>query len=269
MKKTLLLICVMALFSAGCSVITDTLLNKSQDYGAKNSQDDSASSGSYSGGSSSGHSSGSGGGIPPQMVPMMFTSFYYAYFTWGGMYYGESLKPGEWAKYEFTAKDKNEKKEKAYLVKAFLNKDKKDSWYRLKFGSEKEWMSFDFKVNESKQVIGMIYKNSGGQNGEIAISNPIELAMYQQPQSSLNFQSLPKESMKVTAGRFETYKFGYTYKGQSNGKNVGSSFQAYISPKVPGFLVKYEAEGNEDAENSVVTMELVAYGKNANKELKN
>lgn len=274
MKKflTAVLVLGIAIQMISCSaldIIADSTV-KSYNEGNASSYDGGASDGSSSERSSEGknrNERSQGNSIPPQMIPMMFPAFYYAYFFWAGAYTSESLKPGEWAKYEFINHEKDADSEKGYLTKAYLRKESKTvSWYLLKFGSQKNWMSFTFKVENNSNVTAILFKTNDSAEQEISINqnNPVVL---QNPQNAaINYKTLPKERVQTAAGKFNAFKWSvsaYNAKNQEGGK-----VSIYISPAVPGYLVKYEInEINKDYQG-LASMSLVAFGKNAPKEIK-
>jgi len=258
---------------SGCSVmesVADRVISDNLASSSESGQDSSSDSPSDSEGSSrsSGDRSGKYQGMPPQMIPMLFPALYAAYFYWGGVYMADSLKPGEWAKYEFVSRE-GKKEEKAFLTKAFLSREGKNGgWYYFKIGDqENSWMSFTFKVEEGQKVTRITLKNSQGQVQEAAITDPIALLnpAIEQTSGAPSLKNLPREKVSVPAGKLDCYKWAVSSK-DAEGNSV--QVEIFLAPSVPGYLAKYQVSHQSEEGRGIGSMTLTAYGKNAAKELK-
>jgi len=234
----------------GCSALTDMVL---QDAGTRSTQNE---NNTESNGAKSGLSNKDNEGesvvLPPQMVGLMFGVFYQIYFSWGGLFNHESLRSGEWAKYEFTETKKRQ--EKIYITKACLAKKKTGMNYLLKIESKKDWMKLDFNINSAFQLSSLRYSNSQGMNQEIEnVSFALEAQNfnYQFP-----FKTMPRKTIMTSLGKQLTYEYKL---GQTQ-----EQYSIYLSPKVPGYLVLWEAENKGEKSR----MQLIAYGKKADLEVK-
>jgi hypothetical protein len=256
---TVLFLILFSLVQFGCSAIEQITNSAIEDQMSKNS-----SSGGGNGSGGSGGSGGAGGGqfvVSANMVNLMFPVFYYGYFTWGGVYDENSLKPGEWAVYEYSHKGE-ENSGKAYITKAFLEQKGTQKLFRLKLeNQQQEWMSLDFAV-DNNQVKTVVYRTKDESSKEIQLSSPMTVERADEKMSNqIRYNKLPRKTVKVPAGTFSAYIYDMKIKDKEDGDTI---INIYVSRKVPGYLVKYEIT-NKQGKNE---MTLIKYGKNARQELK-
>lgn len=246
MKKLKVLVAMVLMVLMGaCSALTDMVL---QDTAARTSQNENDSGSDVGNGNTAEKGSDDKSVIlPPQMVGMMFGVFYHIYFSWGGLYNHESLKAGQWAKYEFSETGK--KQETVFITKACLSKNKAGMNYLLKIENKKDWMKLNFAIDAALKLSSLRYSSSQGANQEIQnVSFAVEAQNfnYQFP-----FATMPKKTVETSAGKQLTYEYKL---GQDK-----EQYALYLNPKVPGYLVLWEARNQKKQSR----MQLVAYGKNA------
>ncbi len=263
MKKilTLTVICIFSLTS--CSGLSEMILNTGKNlHSNEEKSTEVASNNQRTTTSNSKKQSKSTKNLkfmyPAVLMGPMFSTLYYAYFTWGGVYTKNSLRPGHWAKYKYVVKESNgATSDDLFITKAFLKRTKKSDFFRLKIENNKEWILFDFEIDKKNYLQSILYKNSNGESTTINSSTPILTFK----NTNLNFRKLPSKTIRIKKRNIRSYKFSMNFSSDEEINKIN----IFLSPRIPGYLVKYVVENSE---NEKLIMELIKYGRRAKKDLR-
>lgn len=179
-------------------------------------------------------------------------------FAAGGMWPAEaSYAPGEWVKYQTTVSGDSEAAldtlERAYLKETSDG----NQWWRVRGFQEGDSWVYEALVDPTQEeVVRLRAKDPEGNVGEVPVT---ENTVYQSPQrlteESIEGATVGTEQVETAAGTFSTRHVEY------QGGAGGGTITWYLSEEVPGHVVKYQIE-NEQQETAW-TSTIVAHGTDA------
>ncbi len=181
-------------------------------------------------------------------------------FAPGGLWISQKqYQPGDYTKYEM--KD-HEDDSKIIIGRAFLKKlDNGDEWWRTSWVDKDEKWIYEGLISPDGTLKRLRAKDADGNIGEIPVTGE---KIYMEPakisKESIKGATTGKESVKTPAGTFSADKVHYmAVMGEG-------SMDWWITPKVPGGVVKYELI--ESDKKIVWTNTLIEKGNNAKSILK-
>ena len=196
--------------------------------------------------------------IGPQWNQLMTAqaqmAFSYA-FSAGGMWAGQvGYEPGEYTKFEWSAKgDDSMVMERAYLRAL----DDGTQWWRVSWeGTEGLWVWETLIDPQSGQMLRMRGRDADGNVGEVPLAGQ---GVYAQPvplaEGRVGSAATGKTDIDVPAGRFQTDHVAY----MAGTGEVKVEF--WLTPRVPGGVVRYSISTKD--EGTVWDCELTDFGKGA------
>lgn len=195
-----------------------------------------------------------GSGIAYQYQFGAFYSGFWSMGTFGG-YKDGSYKPGQGTVWTFTGADR--KSSEPMTIERALLKVNEDSsqWWRFKMETGKNTILYEFLVGADSVVKKVRYKDPD--TGSIEEFVPSQDR--QQPSAvpsnmpksreEMEKYKVDRQNVKVMAGSFDTDHYLYT------DENQNGSAESWVSPKVPGGMVKSVYTSNKD--KKTMTGELI------------
>ena len=179
-------------------------------------------------------------------------------FTAGGMWPAQaSYAPGEWARYRSTVSGESEAVLDT-LERAYLKETEDGSqWWRVRgLQGGETWIYEALMDPDRGEVVRLRAKDPEGNVGEVPVT---ENTVYQSPQrlteESVEGDTVGTESIETPAGTFSARHVEY------QGGTGSGTITWYLSDEVPGHVVKYRVENQQ--EGSAWTSTLAAYGTDA------
>lgn len=175
-------------------------------------------------------------------------------FSAGGMWPAQATyEPGEWVQYRATVSGESEAALDT-LERAFLKETEDgNEWWRVRgFQQGNRWI-YEALVDPARgEVVRLRAKDPEGNVGEVPVT---ENTVYRSPQrlteESVEGATVGTENIETPAGTFSARHVEYQ----------GGTITWYLSEEVPGHVVKYQVENQQ--QEAAWTSTLVAYGTDA------
>ncbi len=179
-------------------------------------------------------------------------------FAAGGMWPAQaSYAPGEWARYRSTVSGESEAALDT-LGRAYLKETEDgNQWWRVRgLQGGESWIYEALVDPERGEVVRLRAKDPEGNVGEVPVT---ENTVYQSPQrltqESVEGATVGTNSIETPAGTFSARHVEY------QGGTGSGTITWYLSDEVPGHVVKYRVENQQ--QGSAWTSTLATYGTDA------
>ena len=189
-----------------------------------------------------------------------FYAYYFMSFYTGGHFLQANFTPGQGVVWQVTDGDSD----RFSIERAFLSQESDGTqWWRLKYFTDDEAITWEFRINREAKVLELWYKIDEGEAVRIVPSGDSYAAYYEGTEitDSLLAQSTRKEQIRVGAGAFNADVVEMS--GQDD-EGSDYNYRWWLASTVPGGIVRFQARTGDDS----FTMELVRVTTNNSAQLR-
>ncbi len=184
-----------------------------------------------------------------------FYAYYFTSFYTGGYYFPAPYRVGDSTVYRVRDRDSGD----SFTVERALLSEEADGsrWWRLEFRQGDESVLYEFRMRDDTRVAEILYSENGGPTVRV-VPTRTDMAAYYEGATVYDGAEdgrSKKETVRVGAGRFDARRVSRRVVADDG--SVGD-FAWWLSDSVPGGLVKYEAEEEDDSME--LTLERVSTG---------